>query len=95
MRGQTPPGGAGLVSFAQNAMDAGHEAHIAQRLEYGMQLLIADGRFDQLFHQFYDALIDKVGMRKRRIFRLENPLLSPQTPLSNRAYWFDPFDLPR
>jgi hypothetical protein len=71
------------------------QKRLAQRLEYGMQLLIADGRFDQLFHQFYDGLIDKVGLRKRRIFRLDNPLLSPQTPLSNKAYWFDPLDQQR
>jgi hypothetical protein len=76
-------------------LGGGDQRRLAQRLEYGMQLLIADGRFDQLFHQFYDALIDKVGLRKRRIFRLENPLLSPQTPLSNKAYWFDPLDPPR
>lgn len=68
----------------------GGQKRLAQRLEYGMQVLIADGRFDQIFHQFYDGLIDKVGLRKRRIFTLDNPLLSPQTPLANKAYWYDP-----
>jgi hypothetical protein len=66
----------------------GGQRRLAQRLEYGMQILIADGRFDQLFHEFYDALIDKAGLRKRRIFKLDNPLLSPQTPLANKAYWY-------
>ncbi len=60
----------------------GGQARLAQRLEYGLQQLIADGRYDQLFHEFYDDMIDKVGLRKRRIFRLDNPLLSPQTPMS-------------
>ena len=64
---------------------------LAQRLEYGLQLLLADGRFDQMFHQAYDGLIEKVGLRKRRIFKLDNPFLSPQTPLSTKAYWYDPF----
>ena len=68
------------------------QKRLAQRLEYGLQLLLADGRFDQLFHQFYDGLIDQVSLRKRRIFRLENALLSPQTPLSNKAYWYDPLE---
>lgn len=67
----------------------GGQTRLAQRLEYGLQLLIADGRFDQIFHEFYDGLIDKVGLRKRRIFRLSNPQLSPQTPLSNPSYWFN------
>jgi hypothetical protein len=70
----------------------GGERRLAQRLEYGMQMLIADGRFDQIFHEFYDGLIDKVGLRKRRVFKLDNPLLSPQTPLANKAYWYDPFE---
>ncbi|HEX7987483.1 MAG TPA: hypothetical protein VF616_28505, partial [Duganella sp.] len=57
------------------------EQRLARRLEYGMQLLSADGRLDRLFHQAYDGLIEKVGLRKRRIFKLENPLLPPLTPL--------------
>lgn len=68
------------------------QKRLAQRLEYGMQQLFADGRFDRLFHEFYDGLIEQAGLRKRRIFRVDNPLLSPQTPLSNKAYWYDPFD---
>ena len=68
----------------------GHE-RLALRLEYGLQLLIADGRFDQMFHHAFDDLIEKVGLRKRRLFKLDNPFLSPQTPLSNKAYWYDPF----
>ena len=66
------------------------ERRLAQRLEYGMLTLSADGRLDRLFHEAYDGLIEKVGLRKRRIFRLENPLLPPLTPLSNKAYWYDP-----
>jgi hypothetical protein len=73
-------------------LGGGQQQRLAQRLEYGMQLLIADGRFDQLFHEFYDGLIDKTGLRKRRIFRLANPSLSAQTPLSNKAYWYDPLE---
>lgn len=66
------------------------EPRLARRLEHGMRLLSADGRLDRLFHQAYDDLIEKVGLRKRRIFKLENPLLPPLTPLSNKAYWYDP-----
>jgi hypothetical protein len=68
----------------------GQQRRLAQRLEQGIKILIADGRFDHLFHEFYDGLIDKTGLRKRRIFRLDNPQLSPQTPLSNKAYWYEP-----
>jgi hypothetical protein len=70
------------------------EQRLALRLEYGMRLLSADGRLDRLFHQAYDGLIEKVGLRKRRIFRLVNPLLPPLTPLANKAYWYDPLGKP-
>ncbi|HEX5340894.1 MAG TPA: hypothetical protein VFX55_00240, partial [Duganella sp.] len=69
----------------------GGQKRLAQRLEYGLQQLIADGRFDQLFHESYDGLIEKAGLRKRRVFHIDNPQLSPQTPLSNKAYWYNPY----
>ena len=68
----------------------GHQ-RLAQRLEYGLQLLVADGSFDKMFHHAYDGVIEKVALRKRRVFKLDNPLLSPQTPLGNKKYWYDPF----
>lgn len=69
----------------------GGQKRLAQRLEYGMQQLIADGRFDHIFHEFYDGLIEKAGLRKRRVFHIDNQLLSPQTPLSNKDYWYTPY----
>jgi hypothetical protein len=68
----------------------GHQ-RLAQRLEYGLHLLINNGSFDKMFHQAYDGLIDKVALRKRRVFKVDNPLLSPETPLAHKAYWYDPF----
>nr|WP_176645592.1 hypothetical protein [Duganella sp. SG902] len=68
----------------------GGQRRLAQRLEYGLQQLLADGRFDHIFHEFYDGLIEQAGLRRRRIFRVENPALPSQTPLSNRGYWYDP-----
>lgn len=68
------------------------QTRLAERIEFGLRALIADGRFDRMFHEFYDAMIEKVGLRKRRVFRLDNPLLTPQTPLANKAYWYDPLE---
>jgi hypothetical protein len=70
------------------------QPRLAERLEYGMRSIAADGRLDRLFHQAYDGLIEKVGLRKRRIFKLDNPFLPPKTPLSNKAYWYDPLARP-
>lgn len=68
------------------------QPRLARRLEAGLRALIADGSFERMFHEFYDDLIEKVGLRKRRVFRLENRLLPPHTPLANKAYWYDPLD---
>jgi len=67
------------------------QQRLAQRLEYGLNLLVADGSFDKMFQQAYGRVIEKVALRKRRVFRLDNPFLAPETPLSNKAYWYDPF----
>ncbi|MGV7209066.1 hypothetical protein ACLB1G_14555 [Oxalobacteraceae bacterium A2-2] len=67
------------------------QPRLAQRLEYGMQQLAADGRFDRIFHAYYDPVIARSGLRQRRLFRLANPFLTPQTPLSIKSYWYDPF----
>lgn len=69
---------------------AAEQRGLAERLDYGLRLLIADGRFERLFHQHYDDLIERSGLRRRRIFKLANPLLTPQTPLGHKEYWFDP-----
>lgn len=71
---------------------AAGQHRLAQRLAYGLEMLLADGRFDQIFHEFYDKLIEQVGLRRRRLFRINNPFLSPATPLANKALWFDPFE---
>ncbi|CAN7165244.1 hypothetical protein LJR289_000203 [Pseudoduganella sp. LjRoot289] len=68
------------------------QPRLAERLEAGMRALVADGSFDRIFHEFYDELIEKVGLRKRRVFKLENRWLSPQTPLANKAYWYEPLE---
>ena len=72
---------------------ARRDKEIARQRHIQCQLIL-DGRLDRLFHQAYDGLIEKVGLRKRRIFKLENPLLPPLTPLPNKAYWYDPVARP-
>jgi len=66
------------------------QPRLAQRLEYGLNRLIAAGRFEQIFHRFYDGLIEQTGLRRRRVFRIVNPNLSPATPLDRKSYWYDP-----
>lgn len=63
---------------------------LAARVEAGLERLIRDGRFDAHFLQHKGALIERAKLKSRRIFRIDNPLLSPETPLARRELWYDP-----
>ncbi|OYU99902.1 MAG: hypothetical protein CFE45_11230 [Burkholderiales bacterium PBB5] len=63
---------------------------LAERAEAGMRLMIADGSYDRLFAEYQDQTIVALGLKHRRILRLSNPLLGPETPLQDRRLWFDP-----
>lgn len=65
---------------------------LAKDLELGFERAIADGSFDAVF--FNDPAVKKAltyaNMKNRRVFELENPTLSKETPLDRKELWFDP-----
>ncbi len=63
---------------------------LANRVETGLERLIGDGSFDAHFRKHKGPLIDRANLKARRLFRIDNPFLSPQTPLHRRELWFDP-----
>lgn len=69
---------------------------LADDLEIGLNRAIADGSFDKTF--FNDPsiqdVIEKADMKNRRIFYIDNPVLSDATPLSRSELWLDPKTLP-
>lgn len=68
------------------------DSQLADRLERGLRLAIADGSFEHLFvtHPSIREVMDRAHIGQRRIFKLDNPLLTPETPLNDRSLWFDP-----
>ncbi len=62
----------------------------AQRVEEGMRAIVANGTLDRLFTEEYAATIKKLGLDRRRVFRIGNPQLPPGQPFDNKAYWFSP-----
>ncbi|WP_333795716.1 hypothetical protein [Rheinheimera sp.] len=66
------------------------ELQLAADLERGLHILRKNGQFDQLFSQRYGAAIQKARLEQRRIIELKNPLLPPETPLSDRSLWYQP-----
>lgn len=66
---------------------------LADALEYGLSRAVEDGSLQELFHRYYDELINKANLQERKIIRLSNPLLPPATPLDRSEYWLLPEDL--
>lgn len=63
---------------------------LAKRIEQGLNQMIKDGSFDAYFHKHKGALIERAHLKTRKVFRIGNPYLSPETPLQRRELWFDP-----
>lgn len=65
---------------------------LADRLERGFRLALEDGSFDQFFynHPVIAEVLELAHLEKRLMFRLANPLLSPETPLDQEGFWYTP-----
>jgi len=63
---------------------------LAARAEEGMRLMIKDGTYARIFDRHQRTKIERLKLRQRRIFRLENPFLGPETPFNDKRLWFDP-----
>jgi hypothetical protein len=55
-----------------------------------MRMMIADGTYDKIFSAYQDYKIEKLKLKERKIFRIENPFLGPSTPFADKRLWFDP-----
>jgi len=69
---------------------------LAADLEKGLEALVADGTVRRMFHETFGNLAARYDMRRRVTLVLNNPLLSPQTPLQRKELWWSPEeDAPR
>lgn len=69
---------------------------LAKDIETGFNRAIADGSFDEAFMNAPEVkdVIEKANMKNRKVFYIDNPTLSEETPLDRAELWFDPKDLP-
>lgn len=65
---------------------------LAKDIETGLNRAIADGSFDEVFKNdpAVQSVMQKADMKNRRVFELQNPTLSKETPLDRKELWFDP-----
>ncbi len=64
--------------------------HLAERVEAGMRMMLDDGSYDQIFAEFQNTKIERLKLKDRKIFRIENPFLGPTTPFADKRLWFTP-----
>ena len=65
---------------------------LADRLERGLRMAIADGSFDKLFYNniYMKEALERGNLKNRRVFKLEDDSLSAETPLNNKSLWYTP-----
>jgi ABC-type amino acid transport substrate-binding protein len=69
------------------------QAALAARVEKGLLAMQADGSFDAHLWRYHGASVARAGFRKRRVLRLQNPNLGPESERdieANLAYWMKP-----
>jgi hypothetical protein len=63
---------------------------LAARAEEGMWMMIKDGTYDKIFDRYQRHKIERLKLKNRKIFRIDNPFLGPETPFDDKRLWFDP-----
>jgi len=66
---------------------------LARRLEAGLEAMVQDGSLQALFMTYKGPLIKRSGLALRRLFRIPNPSLPPETPLARSELWYRPQEL--
>lgn len=61
---------------------------LAQRIERGLTLALADGSFRKLFETYHAKEIAALAEEKRQVIRLNNPILPPGSPAPETSWWW-------
>ena len=62
---------------------------LAKRIEKGLEILIDNGEFDKFFYNHPRISTAFNKLKNRRIIKLTNPYLPPETPVDNPRYWIN------
>lgn len=63
---------------------------VAEAIERGLNRALDDGSFDQVFMAHFGEAIRRANLDQRTILRIDNPMLTPQTPLDRQELWYQP-----
>lgn len=60
---------------------------LAQRIEDGLQRLVRSGEFERRYQVFKQQCLVGLNLAGRRLLRITNPTLPPETPLAQKQLW--------
>lgn len=63
---------------------------LQKRAEEGMWMMINDGTYDKIFDSYQRWKIERLRLKERKLFKIENPFLGRETPFDDKRLWFDP-----
>ena len=63
---------------------------LAARVEEGMRAMIEDGSYDKIFTEYQDYKINRLNLKGRKVFEINNPFVGPETPFEDKHLWFTP-----
>ncbi|PHV25429.1 hypothetical protein CSQ93_24355 [Janthinobacterium sp. BJB426] len=67
-----------------------HRPELARHIERGLETMLADGSFVQLFQRHFGRLAEALQLSHRYVLELANPDLPEETPLVRKALWYRP-----
>lgn len=62
---------------------------LAQRIERGLKLALADGSFRRLFESYHAQEIALLKKQPRQVLRLDNPVLPPGNAAPDTSWWWN------
>lgn len=62
---------------------------LAARTQEGMEAIVNNGTLDKLFQNYYKDDMNKLKLKKRKLFKIPNPHLSGDTPFYDKRLWVD------
>ena len=67
-----------------------HRPELAGHIETGLEAMLADGSFMQLFRRHFGRIEAGLKLSQRHVLDLANPDLPEETPLARKALWYRP-----
>jgi len=60
---------------------------LSQRVDEGLRMLMKSGEYERQYQVFKRQILADLKLSGRRVFKIANPTLSPETPLDRAEYW--------